>query len=525
MVERETVTYIYLSDSLPKGIFEKELVCSAGENLESLLLNNKLTGLVTVVGEWSQLTGAISRTLIQWGKADEARGYSLQDESMLNARGPETTQGFTASVAVVERGEARVFTNGEVRSCPLPQIFEQQRSSTPPFALSITDHGAEHCIVLGDRWIVRSENMLQGALGLDLKDIASPVVFLHACGVLRLGDSAVPRRYSLAAGLAEAGVSVVGPIRIVPALPNVEGYFSHLVLAGVPLGRVANLLNIYVENTYGEPASFQVIGSADCCLRPHEDRTLPAAQSSVPHCIDSIRHLINRLNDCLKIVEDFKKFGVWQEKERHWIDKSYEAIRFGGLVVSARHRILGEESNAKSVYDILDRALRDFDMEFLEAISLRIAAGTWIGSLYAPWSSSRKHKPAICMRCMEPAVIINFMPLGLKYNIYERFECDRCGTVYDTIGKPQRQEVTFAKVLDKEITLKLPPRSQSSFAKVVVHRSGDKAGYDWPTSGGEIIISRKKIPFCGRVTLSAICVENGSLTALYNTVFLERFIN
>ncbi|MSU90500.1 hypothetical protein GE300_12865 [Rhodobacteraceae bacterium 2CG4] len=408
----------------------------------------------------------------------------------------------------------------------MAEVLLLQESPNPPFAISLTNHGAEHCIVLEDRWIVADEDVLQSVKGILSSRISSPVILLNACGSLRLGDSCVPKKYSVAAALAESGANVIGPMRIVPIFPGLASLFSTLILSGEPLGRIVNALNFHIEEAYGERGAYHLLGDPTFALGSDTVvALLPKEPKSYTQDICPVQKSVAALEACINLFEVLDRCGAWDAGSKAAMESVFEAHRTGVLSTRAKHAILDSPDSVTILKDYLDGAVSHFSTTLVDLVSTCIGAGQWIGSLYAQFSAERDGSWGACARCSDEAITIRFKPFGLGGGHFSRTECDRCGTTIDKIGNHVVDELISVNVTPTELEIFLPKRRVDGIARVLIHRGGLDKGVHWPEEGGIIAFPRDHLGIHGRVTIVALCVSGAELTALYHTIFVPKFLS
>ena len=243
------------------------LLAGAAADLPSLLGHGDF-GTVTFVGAWTDLTVTVSRLLAEWAAADERRGCGVvlaedagSPTSRLDVNRPKPVSGVQEQIAMLVSGlPGGILTGAGFERIAEPDLIAKAFARVPPVAVSLTGHGAEYCVRVGNSWLTTDPRLPPPGPVLSSKRLRSSAVFLNCCGSLRMGDSVVPKRYSLARCLHRRGIAVIGPFRNVHTSPDAGLLFAEALRWGWPMGRVANYLNLNVARWQETRPAFQLLG-------------------------------------------------------------------------------------------------------------------------------------------------------------------------------------------------------------------------------------------------------------------------
>jgi hypothetical protein len=394
--------------------------------------------------------------------------------------------------------------------------LEAIRSEMPPLGVAITGHGAEHCIRAGEHWLTTDARISPSAQVLLPHELRSPAVLLNGCSSLRLGDSVVPRRYSVAAALHAAGAAVIGAYRNLHTSPDVSEDFSDALLEGLPLGRIVNRLNLRLRERGESRGSFQLLGDAARVVSP--PRRSPRRRPEPPevmnepadllHEVNWVEHLYSTFARCVDLSEGLRA------SYRHFLEAARLAVR--GHQTSSLAKLTAEEHSL--LRSALETAVGPLLRALLDEFFLHISRGRWLEGLYAPFSHRTEVEAPACPRCTAKATRHRYHPFGQSVMWIERDECDACGTLSEHFGSRAELAPLMAWSTGRQLRVQLPPLERSCQGRIFIHRASVRP-LEWPPGGGELGFDLEELPFRGRITVVGAVIGPGTLALNYQTLF------
>jgi hypothetical protein len=480
--------------------------------------------LIELIAPWRELTTERSRLLAEWAARDPGRGFGLR---IARSDGSDLVRRRAA--AEVNPHVDRVLggcltTAGPERVEALPGEAFSRRQADPrvrPCAVMITDHGAEHCIRLGDLWLCGDARAAPGPPAIGPEAVRSEIVFLNACSSLRLGDSVVPPAYSLAARLASQSSCVIGAFRNLRPVAGTEDIFTDSVMRNMRLGETVNRLNRHLMATQGGGPAYALLGSP--CERPFVDGPAPRIAAAPPPSPSAKSGADTRsifwweqFSSLLERTGALSKEAL-EARRDHLVASTYARIADR---VPASDRLDGDEialllAGAEQTGAILRSAI-------LRDLGARVSSGRWLTSLISPFADRPSVRRGQCPRCGGTALEMNYYPFAQRAHRMRRRECDRCGTLEDGFGRAPRECLVKVTVAADRVEVHCPPLEDSAEGIVAIHRSPDLPHRPWaPGLDGPVRFERSDLALCGRTSVAMLAAGRDYFRASYATIFLE----
>lgn len=496
--------------------------------LEAFLASCQASSL-TFCGTWPELTVATSRSLAEWAREDPMRGcglYLAPDDYGLDQS--YTISGTNSVWEMLDREVAREYradsTTQVLIDDLLVHLTDDRRSR--PIGTALTGHGAEYCVQFGSKWLSTFETTLLGAPIIRPCFQLGAAVFLNCCSSMRLGDSCVPQKYSLARTLFAAGSVVIGSFRNLHILPQYGESFARALLAGQPLGRIVNNLNLQADKLERRGSAFQLLG--DPCinypanLSSSEIRRATVDFTSTEPAV--VRDLINNI----AWLEQFADTLLHWMPENQLVAASYMRLlhltsRAGCMGHATQVGILSTSELSVALQDLTEQSDR-MRAELFDILIHFVQEQGWIQERYAAHCRRADAVRAICDRCGGVSYVTRYQPLASHLMTIEREECDRCGTTKEHIGAECASQSLVSRISEGfMITLsQLPEFAQGA---IFFHRVPDLAAMTWPRTGGVISIETAELSFKGRLTLVAAALGPQFVTLRYHTFFVDPKLN
>jgi hypothetical protein len=469
---------------------------------------------VTVRAPWDRLTGHLMQDLADWAAERPQRGCGVVPSDSPAGR---YIAGDAAPIALLSDETAcRALTSAGLRTIALEDGLELLASSTPPVAVALTGHGGEHCIAIGDRWIgTYSAAALPGVV-MAPEAITCGAAFLNTCGSLRLVDSVVPRRYSLASRLHARGAGVVGAFRNQLTFAHAGEMFARQVMLGMPLGAVVNSLNRESRRLGHAAVSYQLLGDASSIVSnavlPNMDRVEASRCFS-----DSLLDEVGWLDQAYRTLASWRDLSP--DAESAYRDFARARRMVHTAVHAARTRLTDVEIG--TLEWVARESLATGSARLLDEMSRLTLDGIWPQAAWAPVSQPPVVCISTCGRCRGRSLRYEFAPIGRGLHGGRSIDCDRCGTVHDVVGSlattPTLIEVSHR---GEALDVSLPPLDADCIGKVTIHRSRSVAPQPWPRDGGIVTFPVRSIPFRGKTTVTASRIGASFLALDYATVFV-----
>lgn len=499
------------------------------------LLNKVPDSLITIIAPWNLLTVAVSRTVANWALENENRGFSLFPVEA-DFISPKSKKGldvllknkisgkFENQVDLISKGKVSTVSDFSKSPMDLEALMQRQTKKILPLGLSITDHGGEPCIKFAGGWLSTHQNFAPSENYINPDLIASPVIFLNSCGLMRLGDSNVPQEYSLAFRLYSNFSQVLGAFRTITTLPDSQEIFVSGLLNGEPLGRIVNHLNREHAKIEGGGPAYTMLGNAALVAvkqvgKAEATRVLPkkyvAERFEPPQFFDlqkfnwwdnlsSVFEKCNALsNDSLEARREFRKMFQVVVKAKN----VQSVLRLSSRQIS----VLQDEITP--IYNRLREST-------LNDITTLISTGAWINTIYAQFSAPPSIILYRCPRCKNTGLRKKYDIWGENNLFAVRDECDCCGTQQDSIGQRSGRRSIDVNNVDGSILITVPPLKKGEIGKVLIHRLPKSNHLDWNPTGGTYLFSKDILAMGGRRIAVAISAGDFGLQARYSSFFL-----
>lgn len=488
--------------------------CSPGDL--SGCLSSTQAVFAEAVAPWDALSVEVSRLLAEWAMRDAARGFSVVPSDCLNTgRVPQAagTAGRAFAVDVIN-GNTRVRYSHQDRSTP-PANPEEVNA---PVATSFTEHGAEHCVRVGQKWLCSHPSIAPGPDVLGIDAVQSDLIFLNACSSLRLGDSCVPRRYSLAAQFHSRGTTVIGAFRNVRPTKDLDRLFASAVLENEPAGRIANRLNRELDLQQGGGAAYTMLGSA--LARPMP--LLPGGISSPQPSCDALSAELPLPKSVALLWWErlswmLERCGVVSDETVAARARNLELARLIRMISKPECRGATSSDELRLIEAEAGRCAGDLRRAIFDDLQDRVGRGEWLVAAVSPYSPP----PAIDRRqcpCGSALLTMSYDVLGEGSHILLREECDRCGTLSDSFGNAPPHRRLQVRLEADTASLEVPALEPGAYGLLLVHRNPQIQSRCWGKSG-TVKIPLKNIT--GRATIVALVGGGDYLQANYATIFSE----
>lgn len=502
----------------------RKLIAIVNETeLDAFLASSRASSL-TFCGAWAQLTVRVSRTLAEWAIQTPDRGCGLclvtdvgsempQARTFESNRVYELTDGFPA-IEYDAAGKQIIDSDELIGRLLDPKLLA-------PTGAVLTGHGSEYCIRVGSNWLSTFETtFLTDPIVLPSFPLGS-VIFLNCCSSLRLGDSCVPRQYSLATLLHGFGSAVIGSFRNLHTSPHYASVFAQALLAGDTLGRIVNRLNAEAHRI--EPGvAFQLLGDPRqryglAVPHPILLSSIKIAQLPPPA---SLERAIED-NVCLERLSAALMRWLPDKSPLSEIHASLEILtHFAGTVDHAWHMIALDEEEVVQVVQYLENQGNLLQHAMLTALARSIQRTGWIQTRYAAHCRRSRAASYTCVRCGGICHRTHYAPFANYLPAIDREECDHCGTTQEWIGDGADLSTLSVKQNDISVTVSMPPLPEKSQGLLLFHRMPSFAPLAWPKKGGTVQIPYAALSFLGRLTLVAAMLGPHCLTLQYHTFFV-----
>jgi hypothetical protein len=505
------------------------------ENIRELdvFLANCAARSILFCADWSLLTVDVSRALASWAMVKPERGsglFPLADDTEstipsfhFSSPVQETVFELTLSGVVAYSIDGRhelVSERKFAEECLRPN------TESSPAGLVLSGHGAEYCIQFGDKWLSTFETELLSGPFVFPQIINASAIFLNGCSSMRLGDSVVPMKYSLAYSLFTSGATVIGSFRNIHTSLFYGRYFATALLRGQPLGQIVNMLNRFASRESGRNPAFQMLG--DPCLVMFD--TIRASENLSSDITSAIQlserietdHLQNMISHAAWLEHAGVSLKRWLPETEIFSNTHAQLVRAMDLAAqTANAAILAglQADDIELACSVLSEACVRSQKDILGLVADYIQAHGWIQSAYAPLSRKADIRETSCERCGSAAAWTRYVPYAAHLLSIEREECDRCGTTQERIGMVT--SVASAKIVKTgdSLDITLPPLPNLSEGLLFFHKMPGLIPRDLPKSGGCMRIEKKELVFLGRLTLVMLVVTSTGLTLEYHTFF------
>ena len=483
----------------------------------SALLGRARAATVTFAGRWDDLRVHVSRLLAEWAAEDERRGCGIVLIDDETASKPRAAGQVTEEVGIlVSGGASGVVDRTSFRPLDEVAAAELAFSGVPPLAISVTGHGAEHCIRLGGSWMATDPRLPPGGPVVPPASVRSPAVFLNCCASLRLGDSAIPRACSVSAALHRGGAAVVGSFRNIHTSPDAGLIFAEALLRGLPMGRVANAINRNAALWHETRPAFQLLG--DPC------RVVSARPGRCPAFVIGPRtpHLKPLARRVAQLDRLYETLSRWRRFPDH-VHTAHERFLADARMLLVAQRAAEISRIGPDDWEVLEQTISKA-VEGLRALimeeTVAYVTDRWLDTLYSPVCHRVHAAKSKCPRCGELMTRERYDSHRAGLLGVDHDECDRCGTLADRIGRGEGAAVLDAEVRPAELLARVRPLAPGAVGRVFVRHAKGSAPRAWPAGGGTVAFPLAEIERRGRSTVAAVTIEYGSLAVHYKTVFL-----
>ena len=499
------------------------LLVGAAVDLPSMLCHGDF-GTVTFVGGWRDLTVTVSRALTEWAAVDERRGCGVvlaEDESSptsrLEAGRPKPVMGVHDQIALLVSGlPGGILTGAGFERIAEPQLITKVFARVPPVAVSLTGHGAEYCVRVGNSWLTTDPRLPPPGVVLSPSRLRSPAVFLNCCGSLRMGDSIVPKRYSLARNLYRRGIAVIGPFRNVHTSPDAGLLFAEALRRGWPMGRVANYLNMNAARWHETSPAFQLLGDPTTRVVSGQVRfpQLPLRQPEVD--IDDL------IQSALDLDLLYATLAGWR-RPAETLHVAHEGlldvIRLLVLARKAEEISFVERPDRMTLEAVAGAATTTLRQALLVDVSEYVTRN-WFDALYSPLSRRTTLAEFECARCGQRVTRYRYEPAGQRCLPVERDECDRCGTLGERVGRSNNLPLLGVTLAGGELLARVKPLTPDAIGLVFVRKYPDIKPRPIASRVGSVSFPLATLKLRGRVTVAAVAIEQSGLSVGYETIFL-----
>jgi hypothetical protein len=483
-------------------------------------LKNCSSNVVIFRGAWKQLTVKTQHALGMWAAQHPQRmcGLIEADAPSFPDFGAGESPCSASDVLLVDPTCNILIRRGRELKCSEADVVSILADPSALAAIAITGHGAECYIQFGSGWISTDpEPRLPGPI-ISPDAIRAPLVFLNACSCLRLGDSFVPRRYSMADRLYRRGTTVVGAFRNIQTSVDTARLFAEGITAGAPVGEVVNRLNADVLSRQALIPPFQVLGVPQRRVLParvpytyarsKQDNSAALALAEQIPWLEQLHHTIsNWFEPSARLTQSFLEL---KRVARPLFELCHPEI--ANLLAPAEISILVE-----SATDAVVNHRRNILLELQQ----KIQTGRWLESYYGSVSNPRRSRCASRRGDLAPTMVHRYEPFNTTTHAVTRLDCCARGTLAEWMGlRPARRPKIQAGTDD--VVIDAPRLKDSQIGAIFIHRTSEVDSQAWPPRGGRISIPVADIPFQGRVTVVASFIGERSLCFYYSTLFVSR---
>lgn len=477
---------------------------------------------VTYAAPWRDLTVGVSRALAEWARADRARGCGLvPSDGGSGAAGGALRREPAAprTVLLVHAGpetHAALATSEGRCDLPLAAALDAAVGAPPLAGLAITGHGNEVTIPFGGSWLTAESRLSPPGDTVAPSRVSARAVLLNSCSALRLGDSVVPKRYSVAGVLHSQGALVMGPYRNAQVSPAAGVAFAEALHAGFAPGAIVNELNARAAEFGDMEPLFQLLGDPVGGLLPPADQVPSATRANPKADLSALCGELawaDRL--CLTLAR-------WQARPAR-LAAAHEAVLEVARPVYIANRVAElEVVSSEEVAELAAVASARLDRlrtELLHTVQSTLDT-RWLDAVYGPTSSRELAGAGACGRCGEGCIRWRYAMPGDHPLAVERVECDRCGSVSDRVGGRVGVAPLRLALDGRRVTVTLPRLDNGERGRVFVRRAGGGPAHEWPASGGRVAFDVAASSLAGRVKVAAVTIGPSALVVRYGTVFV-----
>ncbi len=483
-------------------------------------LNDCNSSVAIFSGTWKQLTVKTQHALSAWAAQHPQRmcGLIQSDLPSLTDFGAGESPCSASDVLLIDSTRNILIRRGKEIACSAADVISLLDDPSALAAIAITGHGAESYIQFGSGWISTDPDpRLPGAI-LSPDVIRAPLLFLNACSCLRLGDSVVPRQYSLADRFYRRGTTVVGAFRNIQTSVDAARLFAEGITAGAPVGEIVNRLNAEVLSRQALIPPFQLLGvpqrrvapakTAYAYVRAKQDNSAALALAGQISWVEQLHHTIsNWFEPSARLAQSFLEL---KRVARPLFELCHPDI--ANLLAPAEIGILVDGAT--------DAVVHHRNNILLE-LQQKIQTGRWLESYYGSVSNPRRSRSASRRGELAPTMVHLYEPFNAATLPVMRLDCCARGTLAEWVG-PRPTGRPKMRVGIDNVVIDVPPLKNAEIGAVFVHRTSDVGSQAWPPGGGRVSIPVADIPFHGRVTVVASVIGERSLCFFYSTLFVER---
>jgi hypothetical protein len=468
-------------------------------------------------GGWRQLTVKVQHALAMWSLQRPQRmcGLIPADVPLFQDFGGPPEPLPARGVLLADPTGNALVRDGKARKCSRADVLAMLADPSALTAIVISGHGAECYIQLGSGWLSTDPDpRLPGPI-VPHGILRAPLVFLNACSCLRMGDSVVPRAYSLADQLYRRGTTVVGAFRNIRMSADTAKLFAEGLSSGAAVGAIVRRLNIEALKRGAVIPPFQVLGAP-------QTRMVATTRSFI----------YGRARPNNSAVSPIAEQVGWLEQLHHTIcswfepsaglEQSYLALRQATRsIYELCQEEIASRLTQKEIVFLVERALGavvEHRQNILLELQRRIQTGRWLESLYGSISMPRRSRRT---PRSDAALTMthSYEPYSRATHPVMRLDCCVRGTLAEWIGqRPKMRPKVYVEA--DHIVVDAPPLNKSQHGRIFVHRTAAVEGRTWPHRGGRISIPVEEIPFRGRVTVVSAVIGERSLSLHYSTVFV-----
>jgi hypothetical protein len=488
--------------------------------LQGVLASSRASSLL-YCGDWPRLTVCHSRALAEWARQDPSRGCGVCLAA--EACCPADAHQRDDVVYKFDHGEPAIaFRAAAAQTLASDELLERllHQELPTPTGVVLTGHGAEYCVRFGSKWLSTYETALLGGPSVFPSSRLGAAVFLNCCSSLRLGDSCVPKKYSLAHLLSRMGTAVIGSFRNMHNSPRYGEVFAEALLAGQPLGQIVNTLNLLADRIEGKGAAFQLLGDP-CISYPTTSTRRCAVPEHVPmtepHCI---REFIDESVGFEQLGASLSRWMPEDPQLAGCCTRLAQLTDRAGQVFHAWHMEMLDRGELALMLQEMEGTLDVLRIELLDALVRSVQTDGWIENRYARVCRRADATKTRCERCGGQGHKTRYEPFAAYLPCVERQECDLCGTTREQVGNGPTPRGAMVCVGPGCVTVDLPPLAERTQGAVFLHRMPAFRPIVWPCGGGKISIADAELSFGGRLTLVAASLGQGRLTLDYYTFFV-----
>lgn len=489
--------------------------------LQVFLTSSRASSLV-YCGDWPRLTIRLSRALAEWARQDPLRGCGLD----LGTEAFGSAGGHARDDVVYKFDDGkqavafRTAGTQAMASDDLLGLLVRQELPTPT-GVALTGHGAEYCMKFGSSWLSTYETaLLSGPMVFPSFHLGA-VVLLNGCASLRLGDSVVPKEYSLAHALSRTGTAVIGSFRNMHSSLRYGEVFAEALLAGLSLGRIVNSLNLLASQVEQKGAAFQLLGDPSICYPATSTKNRAAPQEIRIAEPASVQEFVSNTVGLEQIAVSLARWMPECPQVARTCARLARLTDRAGQVLHAWRAATLDTGELALVLEEMENTFAVLRAELFDALVKLIQTGGWIENRYASLCRRADATEARCERCGGANYKTTYEPFVANLPPIEREECDLCGTTQELVGNGARPRLATVGAGPGRIAVDLPPLAERTQGAVFLHRMPTFRPILWPRGGGRISIEEGNLSFGGRLTLVAASMGPGCLTLNYHTFFVE----